>query len=54
MNGRIDRDYQFERHTIRGLSKMNMFLTVTFLVYMALVKSKVEKEETEHLCRMYT
>ncbi len=47
INGRVDRDYQFERHTIRGLSKMTMFLTVTFLVYMAMGKSKIEKGQTE-------
>ena len=53
INGRIDRDYQFERHTIRGIGKMTMFLTVTFLVYMALAKSKIEQGERKHLCRMY-
>lgn len=53
INGRIDRDYQFERHTIRGLKKMTMFITVTFLVYMAMAKSKIEKGKTEHLCKLY-
>ncbi len=38
-DGRIDRDYKFERHTVRGLSKMTMFLTATFLVYMAMAKN---------------
>ncbi len=53
INGRIDRDYQFERHTIRRLSKMTMFLTVTFLIYMTMAKSKIEKGQTEQLCRLY-
>ena len=53
INGRIDRDYQFERHTIRGLPKMTMFLTVTFLIYMAMAKSKIERGQTKNLCRMY-
>lgn len=53
INGRIDRDYQFERHTIRGLDKMTMFITVTFLVYMAMAKSKIERGQTEHLCKLY-
>ena len=53
INGRIDRDYKFERHTVRGLSKMTMFLTVTFLVYMAMAKSKIADGQTEHLCRLY-
>lgn len=48
INGRIDRDYQFERHTIRGLSKMRMFLTVTFLAYMAMAKVKIESGQRKH------
>ncbi len=53
INGRIDRDYKFEKHTIRGLEKMTMFITVTFLVYMGMAKAKIQSGETEHLCRMY-
>ena len=53
MNGRIDRDYRFERHTIRGLAKMTMFLTVTFLVYMGMAKGKIERGQKENLCRLY-
>ena len=53
INGRIDRDYKFEKHTIRGLEKMTMFITVTFLVYMGMAKAKIQAGETEHLCRMY-
>jgi len=53
INGRIDRDYKFERHTIRGLGKMTMFITVTFLVYMGMAKAKILAGETEHLCRLY-
>ncbi len=32
---------------------MTMFLTVTFLVYMAMAKSKIADGQTEHLCRLY-
>lgn len=53
INGRIDRDYKFEKHTIRGLDKMKMFITVTFLVYMGMAKAKVQMGETEHLCKLY-
>lgn len=53
INGRIDRDYKFERHTIRGLKKMDMFLTVTFIVYLGLAKAKIEKGIREHLGRLY-
>ena len=53
INGRIDRDYKFEKHTIRGLEKMNMFITVTFLIYMTFAKIKIEKGQKNNLCRMY-
>lgn len=53
MNGRLDRDYKFERHTIRGLEKMEMFLTVTFLVSLTLAKAKIEAGMTEGLSRLY-
>lgn len=53
INGRIDRDYKFERHSIRGLKKMTVFLTVTFLIYITMVKAKIEAGEKEHLCKLY-
>lgn len=53
INGRIDRDYKFEKHTIRGLYKMTMFITVTFLVYMGMAKAKILSGEKKHLCRLY-
>ena len=42
VNGRIDRDFQFEKHTIRGLEKMKMFLTVTFIIQLTSAKAKIE------------
>lgn len=42
VNGRIDRDFKFEKHTIRGLEKMKMFLTVTFIIQLASAKAKIE------------
>lgn len=53
MNGRIDRDFKFEKHTVRGLEKMEIFLTVTFLVSLALAKGKIEKATKEGLARLY-
>lgn len=53
INGRIDRDYKFEKHTIRGLEKMKMFINVTFIVYLAMAKAKIERGEKEHLTRLY-
>lgn len=43
INGRIDRDFQFEKHTIRGLEKMKMFLTMTFIIQLASAKARIEK-----------
>ena len=42
VNGRIDRDFKFEKHTIRGLEKIKMFLTVTFIIQLASAKAKIE------------
>lgn len=53
VNGRIDRDFQFEKHTIRGLKKMKMFLTVTFIIQLTLAKTKIESGITNGLA-MYT
>lgn len=53
INGRLDRDYKFENHTIRGLKKMDMFLAVTFIVYLGMAKAKIERGRKEHLCRLY-
>lgn len=44
---------RFERHTIRGLNKMRMFLTVTFIVYMTMVKAKVELSSRTGVSRSY-
>lgn len=51
VNGRIDRDFQFEKHTIRGLEKMKMFLTVTFIIQLASAKSKIESGTTSGLAK---
>ena len=53
INGRIDRDYKFERHTIRGLAKMNIFVTMSLIIYLSLAKAKIEKGQTTNLGRMY-
>ena len=52
VNGRIDRDYQFEDHTIRGLEKMNLYITVSFIAMLAMAKSKVEENNMEHLAAL--
>lgn len=48
-NGRIDRDLGFEVHTIRGIKKMEMFLTMGFLVQLSMAKGKIEENKKKHL-----
>ena len=51
INGRIDRDFKFEKHTIRGLKKMKMFLTMTFIIQLTLAKAKIESGIKDGLAR---
>ena len=51
VNGRIDHDFQFEKHTIRGLKKMKMLLNVTFIIQLTLAKAKIESGITNGLAR---
>lgn len=53
VNGRIDRDFKFEKHTIRGLEKMKMFLTVTFIIQLASAKVKIESGIRTGLAKHY-
>ena len=48
-NGRLDRDYGFEIHTIRGLKKMEMFVTMAFLVQLGMAKGKIEQNKRKNL-----
>lgn len=52
VNGRIDRDYEFENHTIRGLEKMNMYIAITFITMLSMAKSKIEANNKEHLAAL--
>lgn len=52
VNGRLDRDYGFENHTIRGKEKMEMFIGVTFLVGLTMAKAKIEKGNKKHLASL--
>ena len=48
-NGRLDRDYGFEVHTIRGKAKMELFVGMAFLVQLSMAKGKIEANKKEHL-----
>ena len=44
-NGRIDRDYMFNDHFIRGKKKMNMMLSLTFIVMMSMAKGHIKNKQ---------
>ena len=45
LNGRIDRDYMFNDHFIRGKKKMNMMLSLTFIVMMSMAKGHIKNKQ---------
>ena len=51
LNGRLDRDYMFEDHCIRGLKKMTLMLGLSMLIMngMAVGKLKNGKEKIRSL-----
>ena len=52
VNGRIDRDYEFEDHTIRGIKKMDLYVTASFIVLLSMAKSKIEANNYNHLAAL--
>ena len=48
-NGRLDRDYGFELHTIRGKEKIEMCITMAFLVQLSMARGKIEQNKKERL-----
>jgi len=49
LNGRLDRDYMFEDHCIRGLKKMKLMVSLTLLTMNAMALGKIKQGTTEHL-----
>ncbi|GAA0474017.1 hypothetical protein GCM10008936_00910 [Alkalibacterium indicireducens] len=49
VNSRLDRDFLFEDHTIRGLDKMNLYVSISFIVSLAFASAKVKENIVEHL-----
>ena len=45
LNGRIDRDYMFNDHFIRGLKKMNLMLSLTFVVMLTMAKGHIKNKQ---------
>jgi hypothetical protein len=52
LNGRLDRDYMFEDHCIRGLKKMKLMVSLTLLIMNAMAVGKIKQGTTEHLAAM--
>ena len=52
LNGRLDRDYMFEDHCIRGLKKMKLMVSLTLLVMNAMAVAKIRRGTTEHLAAL--
>lgn len=48
LNGRLDRDYQFEDHTIRGLGKMTMLVTFSAIIMLAMAKGHIAKKQKNY------
>ena len=52
LNGRLDRDYMFEDHCIRGLKKMKLMISLTLLTMNAMALGKIKRGATEHLAAL--
>lgn len=45
LNGRIDRDYMFNDHFIRGKEKMDLMLTLSFIVMLTMAKGHIKNKQ---------
>ena len=52
LNGRLDRDYMFEDHCIRGLKKMKLMTSLTLLIMNAMALGKIKGGVTTHLAAL--
>ena len=52
LNGRLDRDFMFEDHCIRGLKKMKLLVSLTLLTMNAMALGKIRRGTTEHLAAL--
>jgi len=49
LNGRLDRDFMYEDHCIRGLGKMRTMLAISMLVMNAMAIAKIQARQTGNL-----
>jgi predicted DNA-binding protein len=52
LNGRLDRDYMFEDHCIRGLKKMKLMVSLTLLTMNAMALGKIQCGTKTHLAAL--
>ena len=52
LNGRLDRDFMFEDHCIRGLKKMKLMVSLTLLIMNAMALGKIRRGTTKHLAAL--
>ena len=45
INGRLDRDFMFENHTIRGLEKVTLYVSMAYLCTLGFAYLKVENKK---------
>lgn len=45
LNGRLDRDYMFNDHFIRGLEKMELMVDISFLVMLTMAKGHIKNKQ---------
>ena len=44
LNGRLDRDYKFEKHFIRGLDKMRLMVTFSLIIMNGMAVGKIKNK----------
>jgi hypothetical protein len=52
LNGRLDPDYMFEDHSIRGIKKMRLMVSLTLLTMNAMALGKISGGVTTHLAAL--
>jgi len=52
LNGRLDRDFMFEDHCIRGLKKMHLLASLSLLIMNVMAVAKIRRGTTEHLAAL--
>lgn len=48
LNGRLDRDYQFENHYIRGLAKMKTMVMLSAIIMLSMAKAHIRQKQTNY------